>query len=141
MPYKHKNGCTCMTMPEFLTAEGEREGKSGADVWDEIVEDMGQSDREDEQYMKDHPNDYFEELRLSCEDDDDGPTPVEILEVLEAHVSSTLRGGKTKAVVLVKCKDGKTRKATMYHEDWSGSFYDPPEEDSWIEWEKAEISS
>lgn len=143
MPYIHKNGCTCMTMTEFLAGEGKREGKTGAEVWDDIVQDLNDDSKESEQRYLDNPEWLLEEFKKECEltadcyEEGKFPIPVEIIKVESAKVSQNLRSSSSLVVLIAKCKDGKVRRAKWSSSHWSGTFYDPPEEDADIEWENA----
>lgn len=54
MPRKDPiTGCQVMTFPEFLTAEGEREGKSGGEVLEDMYKQMAEDDEQSSQQLRD----------------------------------------------------------------------------------------
>lgn len=62
MPRKDPiSGCMVMTMPEFLNAEAEREGKgrTGGDILEEILTDMGEDDKRCSEDLKDDHSEIF----------------------------------------------------------------------------------
>jgi len=143
MPYKHKNGCTCMTMPEFLAKEGQRVGKSGGQVLSEIMDDMDSDDRRQEEYFKTHPDNMLDEI-LKCYDNEADqplpPKPVAVLEVLDIRFDSKMRANSSLAFLKVEFDNEETRTVRYATSHWDGSFYDPPEEDYEVDWNwKGEI--
>lgn len=139
MPYKHANGCNCMTMTEFLAAEGKREGKSGGEVWTDIIDDMAEDDKRMEKEYLSNPPWLLKELKKECdlyrEDDDTFPVPVKIIQVKSAKSHQSFKTSKFETELVVQCKDKKTRIAKWWRQDWSGSFYEPPDSDGDISWE------
>jgi hypothetical protein len=125
-----------MTMSEFLNEEGKREGKTGGEVLEEIFDDIDKDDQRQEQHYKDNPDEFLAPLKIASEYEEDNPIPVKVLEVVDVKQSTSLSSSKTHATLLVECQDGKTRTAEFHHEYWSGSFYEPPEEDEWVEWKE-----
>jgi hypothetical protein len=68
MPKKDPvTGVEVMTLPEFLAAEGEREGKSGAEVMEEIRADIASEESQEEERLRD-PVVAFKKFWLLCKD-------------------------------------------------------------------------
>lgn len=140
MPYKHLNGCTCMTLPEFLNAEGKQEGKTGGQIFNEIIDDMNDDDRKQEKYWKENPQELLkcllEDYQYILEDNPKEPVPVEIVKVIDVKCSTGFSKDHLESVLHIRCKDEKIREAKYWKTHWSGSFYEPPEEDFNVEWIK-----
>lgn len=71
MPRKDPvTGCMVMTMPEFLNAEAEREGKgrTGADILSDIYAEIDADSRREEDRMRD-PKEALGQIKLALEDE------------------------------------------------------------------------
>ena len=140
MPYKHANGCTCMTLPEFLNEEGKREGKTGGEVWAEITDDMEKDCRDSEARLKDNPDWLWEQFKGDAElvwEDSEGsdPIPVKIAKVVDAEVNDGFKKSSTVVLIDVECNDDKVHRCLYETMNWSGSFYEPPESDFILLWD------
>ena len=139
MPYKHANGCTCMTLPEFLNDLGKREGKTGGEVMTDIMTDMADDDRRQEQYWKENPDSLFkefnEEATLIADNDDPSlPIPTSLVKIIKVECHSGFRESKISSTIWVRCKDKKVREVTWWRSSDSGSFYEPPDSDGDVAW-------
>ena len=134
MSYTHPNGCKCMTMPEFLAAEGKRQGKTGGEVLDNIVADMQREDDRVEAEMA-KPENALVQLQEAQRDfwDPDFCRPelaiYEVVKVLSARSHCAFRGSQTRIVARVRCLDCKIHTVVMDAASYSGSFYEPPDYD------------
>lgn len=139
MPYKHANGCTCMTLPEYLAAEGAREGKDGGEILTDIMGDIADDDRKQEQYWKDNPKELFKCFREEAkiyrdQQEEKDPVPTSIVKVVEVISSSKFRSSSISSTIWVRCKDKKVREVKWWSSQDSGSFYEPPDSDGDITW-------
>jgi hypothetical protein len=160
MPYKHPNGCTCLTFAEALNRMGEAEGKSGGEVLTEVMDDLRKENEKEESQMskpevalrhllheairdyKQYVLDYDNAKQNNGEYPDySAPIPCQVLEVLEVEMNRGLRSGNCILSARVLCLDGKERIATLIS-DWdSGDFYNPPEEETYLTWKDTPTQS
>lgn len=149
-------GCTVMTMAEFLNAEGEREGKTGGEVLDEIVQSLEDDNRQMEAEWRkpevalsllmpilkrdydawvDTERYYNEHPELNEKPDPEPINPegvVRVIEVLEAksHQSFRESGGTIVARLEMKKGPAKLVRANWWHD--YGTRLDPPDGDEEI---------
>jgi len=140
MPRKDPiTGCMVMTRAEFWASEAEHEGKgrSGSDLRDEFYEDMERERLECEQRLRDpaEARRLIESCRLKPEDDPEefDPEVLEVLEVVEAHFSQSLRESTESVVARVHTAEGERLVKAV---SWAstGSFYEPPDAEAYLEW-------
>lgn len=188
-------GCEVMTLPEFLAAEGAREGKSGSEILGEIMFELDQDDRrqiaryqepvealamilpyakmdfecwlnDKESHVENHRRfreDFKGEwatlhsnCRLSYKDAKDyrakmremyikqgydkpfelvrPPFPLQVIRVLGASSSQSFRNSSSGIKALCYCDDHQYRIATLACSYSSGTRFEPPDEDSNLEW-------
>jgi len=131
-----------MTMPEFLNAEAEREGKgrTGGDILVDIFEEIDADSRkmEDELRKPENALDLIKQALKDAEEyweDEYGegekvPEIVEVIHIIDLHVSQNF--SSSGQVFRAEVKDSKGRLCYFEHSysHWSGTRLDPPEEDS-----------
>lgn len=149
MPYIHRNGCKCLTAMEALNKMGEPEGKTGFEVFSEIMAEMDDDNRlMEEEWKKPEEalkillkvalRDYKENI-LDREEDNTIPpvhVPCKVLEVLEVACSNRMRESDHFLKAKVECLDGKVRLLSYSSYYDAGTYYDPPESDETLEWEE-----
>jgi len=132
-------GCTVMTMPEFLNdmAEKEGEGRTGGDILGDVIEEMGENDRENEKHIAEDTATILKQMQEWVSEDEytDAEYPVEILEVVDVKLNSNFSGSTTLIRSKVKCKDGSERACVFTESYWMGTRLDPPEYDAELSWE------
>ena len=62
------------------------------------------------------------------------PMPKKAIEVMESRSGQNFRGSSSLLVAKVLCEDGKERFARLTASYSSGSFYEPPDEETILEW-------
>ena len=132
MPRKDAmTGCEVMTTMEFFQAEGEKEWKSGyeamEDMWKEIALDECRREDELRKDAKGILNKALEEIEDSdfC-----------IVKITSASVKVSFGFGGSKEVLFVfaLCSDGKWRWIEWTYRYSSGTRWEPPDEDSNLDW-------
>ena len=136
------SGCMVMTMPEFLTAEAEREGKGrcGGDILADIFSEIDDDTKRCEDELR-KPENALEAIKLALKEaeeyweDEYGegakvPEIVEVIRVIEARVSQNMSSSGQVLKAEVKTADGKLCYFEHTYSHWSGTRMDPPEEDS-----------
>lgn len=130
-----------MTMPEFLNAEAEREGKgrSGGDIFEDIVASMNEDSERCKAEMR-KPSNALVAIKQAVEDareywNDDGvavalPEIVEVVKVLDANLNQSFRSSTTAIRAEVMCADGKLRYVHYWVSNYAGTRLEPPDEDS-----------
>lgn len=143
MPKKDPiTGCMVMTMPEFLNAEAEREGKGrcGGEILADIFTEIDADSRRCEERLS-WPNEALEALKEALKEaeeyweDEYGegskvPVIVEVVKVLAAKVSQNFSSSGQMLRAEVRTDDGKLCYVEHSYSHWSGTRMDPPEEDS-----------
>lgn len=140
MPRKDPyTGCMVMTMPEFLAAEAEREGKGrdGGDILADIFAEIDADSRREENRMR-KPAEALAIIKREAQEaadywnDDEGAEPIPEFEkvehVIEAQVSQNFRssGEMLRAEVVA---NGKLYYVFVSHAHYAGTYIDPPEDD------------
>ena len=136
------SGCMVMTMPEFLTAEAEREGKGrcGGDILADIFSEIDDDTKRCEDELR-KPENALEAIKLALKEaeeyweDEYGegtevPRVVEVIKILAARVSQTFSASAQRLLAEVRTNDGKLCYVEHSYSHWSGTRMDPPEEDS-----------
>lgn len=129
-----------MTMPEFLNAEAEREGKgrTGGDIFSDIVESIDTDSRRVESELRKPEvalDRFQQEIKDAVEywndDADAKPLPVlkAVVRVIEARVSQSFRSSSEVLRAEVVDDKGRTLYMEYVHSHWSGTMMEPPEDD------------
>lgn len=138
-------GCQVMTFGEFWAAEAKREGQGrcGAELMAETMDDMQASFEAEARRMKEDPAEILKSLRSWYIPEDDswswpeGEEPEWVPEGLEEVEEVECDGGFTEsgwmAVVKARCSDGVTRRLRVTYTRHNGSFYEPPSDDLNVE--------
>jgi len=143
MPKKDPvTGCMVMTMGECLQDMADKEGKGrdGWEIYGEIVDEMADDDRKQEEYMR-SPEGALERVEMYLKDAREywedmygegtkPPTIVEVVKVIEAQSSHSFKTSGEKFVAEVKDDAGRLLYVYGVHSYWSGTRLEPPEEDS-----------
>lgn len=112
----------------------QEEAKNLLDCWTEDAKHNGQVDTFNRFDFK--TDQYITETRVS----DAGPRPpqpVVLIEVIDVTSKQTFRSSGSKIVAKCKADDGKEYTYTLCRSDWSGSFYEPPDCDVELKWERS----
>lgn len=156
MPYRHPLGVDCLTTTELFDriAQSEGKGQTGGEVMSEMFDEMEQSRLEYENKLR-QPDVALAELREIVErwnkyeldearefpkhakayPPDIYAMPVKVLQVLNAEFGESFSGHSKKLVVMAVADNGKLGKLTVSDTYYSGSFYEPPDGETNIEWE------
>jgi hypothetical protein len=138
-------GCQVMTFGEFWASEAKQEGQGrcGAELMAETMDDMQTSFEHEARRMKEDPSDILKTLRawFIPEDDswswDEGDepkwVPEAIVEVEDVEVDGSFKDSGWTAVVKVRCSDDETRRLKVTYSTFHGDFYEPPSDD--LNWE------
>lgn len=134
-------GVPVMTNAEFWAAEGEREGKSGAEVERDFWTEWEQEKERERRALHD-PTFALELLKAGaryCGKYTQGgvPAPRKVLAVIDVEYSESMRSSRTKVVAL--CERGHGSETVIdiaTYEAWhdGGSYWDPPEGDTVVTW-------
>jgi len=158
MPKKDPiTGCQVMTLPEFLNKEAEIEGQSrcGMDILDDVFQELDKESNRvanewkdpkvaweiiakaayweweswisECRWIKRHEKESFSERPI---------IPIKLIGILGTgfHQNFNSCNGQIKAVVL--CDDCVVRNVVYKTYDTVGSFYDPPDNEEFLEWEE-----
>jgi hypothetical protein len=131
-----------MTMHEFLhdMAEKEGKGRTGGDILADIFTEIDEDSRRQEERIS-KPEEALELIKQALKEAEEYwedmfgegakvPEIVEVVHVIEAHVSQSMRSSGEILRAEVRTKDGKLGYACHTASHWSGTMLDPPEEDS-----------
>ena len=143
MPKKDPiTGCMVMTMPEFLNAEAEREGKGrcGGEILADIFTELDNDSKRIEDELR-KPENALEAIKQALKEaeeyweDEYGegakvPEIVEVVHVIEVQVGQSMRSSGQVLKAEVKTADGRLCYVSHHYSHWSGTMMDPPEEDS-----------
>lgn len=130
-------GCTVMTLPEFWAGEAAQEGRgrSGGELMMEFYQEMDDSQRKQEEEMKE-PAVALKMLAQTAKDWNDGdpdegavPEPESVIEVKMVRVGGGTNGSTTEIVARCRTKNGQTGEYALKSSYWVGSRMEPPEED------------
>jgi hypothetical protein len=127
-----------MKLSEFLAREGAAEGKSGGEVLNDIHAGLEAANREESEALKD-PKKALEfiqavqNLLWDDEYDQDARRVVSVVRVLESQCDNGIRGAATVLKARVICKSGRTHTVLVKEWSTSGSYYEPPEGESDIQ--------
>lgn len=149
MPRKDPiTGCMVLTTPELFEriAETEGKGQTGGEVMMEVFDDMEQSRVEYENKLRDPVTalktlqeviERWNKYERECvsQGQEIHPMPVKVLRVISAEYHESFRSSSTRLTVVAVADNGKFGKLTMTDSNWSGSFYEPPDGETNIEWE------
>jgi hypothetical protein len=131
-------GCEVLTTPEVIASMAEHDGVAPEEIWEDIYTALEEDSRITEQMLRDQAlhiivttNDQQREWI-----EDELPHPVALVEVLEVHANTTMRGSQSMLKARVRCEDGIERIATYTAWDDPGTYYDPPEYEETVEWEE-----
>jgi hypothetical protein len=140
MPRKDPmTGCTVMTMPEFLNAEAEREGKgrTGGDILGDIMSEMAADDERisDEMRKPAHALELLQEaIKENREYWDDEyaetvPEIVEVVNVIDAASHGGFGGTSSAIRAEVRGADGKLYYVYQWSSYSHGTMWEPPDGD------------
>lgn len=146
MPRKDPiTGCEVMTFPEFISSEAAREGKQPHELMEEMVQDITNDIQDEEQRLKDNPDESLKTFQDAAqfyidewESDKQGAKPLyptKVVAVIEARVHYSFRDSKTAVIADVEADDGKVHRIHYFEWSSSGSFYEPPDFESYLEWD------
>jgi hypothetical protein len=129
MPYIHRDlGVPCMTMNEFWASEAKREGKEAHELMNSFHDEIAQEEKRykdevlaDKQGALQKLIDYYDPAYC----DDVQFTPVEVVDIIDAFVSMSMRSNTTEFTAIVKCSDGKVRTLAYTETEYSGSYMEP----------------
>lgn len=140
-------GCTVQTLGECFAdmAEREGEGRTGADVMNEMLADFDREMRAEERALR-KPAVALARLRAAVEDwnayveepSERIPLPVRVKRVFCAKIgASPFRGGSSERLTaLCLMPDGRRGVLTFWSWSTPGSFYEPPDGESNVHWSR-----
>lgn len=145
MPKKDPiTGCEVMTVGEFFQDEANREGKgrTGGDILNETLSEMDQGYQEEEARWTSKPDELLlrlqEEVKEYNELDPEAEQvskPISIVEILEVKCSGGMRSSEFSCRVKATKEDGSVGIIKLKSWYTHGTFYDPPDGETVINWE------
>lgn len=140
MPRKDPmTGCLVMTLPEFLNAEAEREGKgrTGGDILQDIYSEMaGEDERISAEMAKPESalktiQDAIKESREYCDEEyaESVPEIVQVVNVIEAKYSGSFKSHSTSLKAEALSDAGKLYYVWSWSSEYYGSMWEPPDGD------------
>lgn len=159
--YNHPTGVKCLTFAGFLMAEADTNGRTVEEEYDALREEISADEAEetlrlsDPSYARETINSEVRFLRKECwkslrhsyargrspeRDDFDflnafAPYVESIEEVLVASPGSFMSRKSETYILAVATRNGGVRDIVEFS-SWSspGSFYEPPDGETWVEW-------
>ena len=122
-------GVPCLSTSEFWKIEGEKEGREAYEVMSDFYDDLAADEEAYCQSLISNKEDALERIKYCYEEDDESPSPTEVLEIWNVDASFGARRSKTSFKCKVRFSDDSIRNLDYNESEYSGSYLEPPDFD------------
>jgi hypothetical protein len=125
-------GCEVMTLDEFAAAEG----TTVSGLLEPMFYEFDKEAKEREEQIRRDPLAFFEAVFYACPPDEDAP-PFVSGEVVKASVNYGFNHSREEATLRLTDSRGGMWLVTAIVARWDGSRWEPPDEETSVDWKEA----